>query len=571
MKRLLSITLALSLAISIFAGCGAKAPNSTPASTSESTGVSKVETNADREKVEIRFSQFGNSVDDEAGMKNDPIKKAIENEVNVALSYETGTDGYDDNIITQLAVGDAPDLFPTWGEADKIAKWISDGSVTDIGAIVAANPDRYPVLTKMFADETYKQYNKLYTGDENKVYAIYSLAAMDKPSFGGVPVYNTKILNEVNGGKVPTTVDEFVEFTNKAAKTGVTGWWPRNNKLTSWGEIDKTLAAPQGTTINSPQAEAWTGFVPTAPGADTWKLMTTSDESKAVVMQLRDMYKTKALDNGVGVKDDFTDAKSNFMIGKIASANYGFGYAGQFKDFYVSDWKAANPQTAKPEDLTMGVALKGSAGYGPTYSTFMWVGAHYFIPTSCKNPERVLDLVEFLASTKGQDLLHNCTDGTFNKAQGSDYWNNINKAYGYGEDQRCKYVWFSYLFSGTEYMTEIEKNGWYNAVTNPVDNSANWSSEEDNAMKKIAQDQIDTFVKDVAVKLPSYYNFIALPAEATELRTKLTEITNRYLPQMIGGQMDIEKEWPNYVAEYEKAGAKDLEKMLNDAVATAKG
>ena len=41
----------------------------------EATGP---EANAAREMVNIRFSQYANSVDDQEGMANDPIKKAIE-------------------------------------------------------------------------------------------------------------------------------------------------------------------------------------------------------------------------------------------------------------------------------------------------------------------------------------------------------------------------------------------------------------------------------------------------------------------------------------------------------------
>lgn len=572
-RKMTVFALAGAMIITVLGGCG-KSVDTTKDSSSttalSTTSETKQETNADRENISIRFSQFGNSVDDAAGMQNDPVKKAIESAVNVKLTYETGTDGYDDNNATQLAAGDAPDLFPTWGETDKIKKWISDGAVVDIGAIVAANPDRYPTLTKMFGDTTYKAYNKLYSGDENKAYAIYSLAAMPKPAFGGVPVYSTKILNEVNGGKVPATVDEFVAFTKAAAAKGYAGWWPRNDKLTNWMEIDKTIAAPQGTSIQPPKGDAWNGFVPTAENSDTWKLMTVSDKSKEIVKQLADMYKANALSKKVGVQDDFTDAKSNFCLNKIGAVNFGFGFAGQFKDLYVSDWKKANPQTAKPEDITMGTALQGSAGYGQVYSTFMWVGAHYFIPTSSKNPERVVDLIEFLASQKGQDLLFNAQGGQFNTAQGSDYWNNINKAYGYGDDGRCKYVWFSYLFSATEYMTEFSTKGWYESDTNPVDFSSNWATEEDNALTKTAQTVIDGFVDKCAIKLPSYYNMVTLNEEANTIRTKLTEITNRYLPQMIGGQMDIDKQWVNYQNEYKNAGADKLETMLNDAIAAAK-
>ena len=39
---------------------------------------------------------------------------------------------------------------------------------------------------------------------------------------------------------------------------------------------------------------------------------------------------------------------------------------------------------------------------------------------------------------------------------------------------------------------------------------------------------------------------------------------------MIGGQMDVESGWANYVAEYEAAGAAELETMINEAIAAAR-
>ena len=76
---------------------------------------------------------------------------------------------------------------------------------------------------------------------------------------------------------------------------------------------------------------------------------------------------------------------------------------------------------------------------------------------------------------------------------------------------------------------------------------------------------------DEAVEyLPAYYNLISLPAEAADIRTKLADITNQYLTQMLGGQMDVEEAWPNYDAEYEAAGAAKQEQMVNDAIAAAR-
>jgi hypothetical protein len=547
-------------------GLGAcSAPSSEPSS-SPSQAV--------REQATIRFAAYGNSIDDPTGMANDPIKKAIETATNLTINYDTGTEGFDDRMVTELATGSGPDLFSTWGESEKIQSWIADEAVVDMAAIVNADPTRYPILSKMFSSAGYKAYNKLYSGDENKAYAIYAIGALPTPAFGGVPVYNQALLDKYNDGKVPATIDEFINFTTKAGKDGVAGWWPRNDKLTTWGEIDKTIAQPQGTSISAPTDQAWTGFIRT--GDDTWKLMTTSDQSKAVVKQLAQMYSDNALSKGVGTKGDFDDAYASFGLSELASANFGFGYAPQFRDFWKSAWQQAHPDTAKVSDLTEGVALQGSAGYSQQYQTSGWMGAHWFIPSSAKHPDRVLDLIEFLASTKGQDLIFKGIEGQTYTA-GSDgkptyiegAWDKINKAYG-TSDGRGKYVWFEYLFSATSFMTELESKDWSDTVNNPVDYSALWSSDEDNELLKAAQSTIDTFADKVVVKLPDYYNLIVLGEDAQKLRTAMKEVSNRYLAGMIGGQMDVDATWPKYVKDFEAAGASKYETLFNEAVQTAK-
>ena len=90
---LIALVLALSLALSVMA-----------------------EGNAARQKVTIRFAQYGNSTDDVDGMENDPIKKAIEEAVNVELEYDTGTDGFVERMETELFTGGAAELFCSFGE-----------------------------------------------------------------------------------------------------------------------------------------------------------------------------------------------------------------------------------------------------------------------------------------------------------------------------------------------------------------------------------------------------------------------------------------------------------------------
>lgn len=546
--------------------------NGTTASSGTDSSVSsKVETNADREKINIRFAQFGNSVDDATAMANDPIKQQIESDVNVTLEYDTGTDGFDDRMSTELSTGGAADLFPTWGETDKISKWASQGLIVNISEIVNADPERYPTLYKIINSEEYKGYNKLYTGDENSAYAIYGIASFAEPSFAGVPVYNQSILNQVNSGSTPKTVEEFLAYCKAAGSAGYSGWWPRNDKLTNWAEIDKTLAAPQGTTILAPSGDAWTGFVLSGTlgtDSETWSLATTSDASKAVVKQLAELYQNGGLDRNIGTKGDFDDAYADFGAGKIGAVNFGFGYPQQFTDFYNSCWAAAN-QNAQSSDLTVGYALTEDGNYGKTYTTGTWVNSHYFIPTSCKNPDRVLDLVEYLASSKGQDLLFNTVDGKYNTAQDTSYWTPIDTGYG-TTDGRCKYVWFTYLFCGTEYRVDFTNNDWWKAVSNPQDFSENWATASDKALTQKAESVVSTYRSSVVTTLPSYYNYVTLPTDASDIRTKLADITNKYLSQMIGGQMDIDSSWSKYQDEYKAAGSEKLETMVNDAIKTAR-
>ena len=574
MKRMLSLALVLLLALSLFAGCGGNnTQNNTQTGNQTTEGDGGADAGeAEREHVTIRFAQFGNNLDDAEGYENDPIRQAIEDAVNITLEYDTGTEGFDDRMETELYTGAAADLFPTWGESEKIASYIENELVVNIGEIINADPDRYPTLYKIINSDEYKMYNELYTGDPDATYAIYSISAFADPSFSGVSVYNQAILDEVNGGAVPQTVDEFLAYCEAAGSAGYVGWWPRNDKLTTWDEIDYTLSVPQGTSIQEPTVGAnMKGVVLSGElGTDSeyWTVSATSEASQAVVRQLRELYLNGGLSSSIGISGDFDDAYADFGTSRIGAVNFGFGYPGQFRDFYKTAWAAANAD-ATIDDLTVGYSLTSDGSYGPIYQTGTWVNSHYFIPYSCENPERVLDLVEFIASNEGQDLLHNCVNGEYNFDQGSDYWSEIDGAYGYG-DGRCKYVWFSYMFSGTEYYVDFENQDWWTAVTYPTDFSNNWATEEDAALVDKAKETISTYVDDVIVDLPAYYNMITLPAEASEIISQLNSLTDEYLTQFIGGQLDVDSDWATYAAAYEDAGALELEQMINEAVATAR-
>ena len=588
LKKLLAFSLVLALIAGMLVGCGGTpssgVTNSTSASVeaTSSAGGKGENPNAGRENVTIRFSQYANNTDDQEYMANDPIKKAIEEAVNVTIEYDTGIEGYDDRLATELAVGAAPDLFPTWGVAPLLRKYAEEEAVYDIGKIINADPERYPILYKIINHPTYKMYNKMYTGDENATYAIYSFSARAYPNFNGVPAYNTAILEEVNDGVIPSTVSEFVAFTEKAADAGYSGWWPFNNKLTNWAEIDRTIANPLGTTLRTPATWdwIWTGFLPDDPakiGTDEehWTLMTVSDKSKEVVRLLAEMYANNGIHNGVGTLVDEDDGYAAFNNETLASYGYSYGYYTQFKKLYDS-WMSAHPDGSL-KDLTLGTALTDDDGnWMQICDVPVYLGSHYFIPTSCEYPERVLDLVEFIASNEGQKLIFCGIEGLTYTMDGDNIVfdieeiTNINKHYGYPYQDTCRYVWFTYLFCTSEMMLNLEDNDWWDAVTTPYDPTMDWATDDDKECFQYALDTVQEFVDDVYVVLPSYYGMATLDAEWADVQTKLYEITNRYLAQMVGGQLDIDAGWEQYRAEYEAAGGPGLEEAVNEAIASAR-
>ena len=588
LKKLLAFSLVLALVGGMFAGCSGKpsssATNSASASaeTVSSAGGEGKNSNAERENVTIRFSQYANNTDDQEYMASDPILKAIEEAVNVTIEYDTGIEGYDDRLATELAVGAAPDLFPTWGAASTLRKYVDEEAVYNLSEFINGDPERYPILYKIINHPTYKMYNKMYTGNENATYAIYSFSARAYPNFNGVPAYNTDILEEVNDGVVPSTVSEFVEFTEKAADAGYSGWWPFNNKLTNWAEIDRTIANPLGTSLRTPATWdwIWTGFMPDDPtkiGTDEehWSLMTVSDESKEVVRLLADMYANNGIHNGVGTLVDEDDGYAAFNNGTLASYGYSYGYYTQFKKLYDS-WMSANPDGSLA-DITLGTALKDDEGnWMQIYDVPVYLGSHYFIPTSCEYPERVLDLVEFLASNEGQKIIFCGIEGLTYTMDGDDIVfdieeiTNINKHYGYPYQDTCRYVWFTYLFCTSEMMLDLEDNDWWEAVTTPYDPTMDWATGEDKEVFQYALDTVQEFVDEIYVVIPSYYGMATLDAEWADVQTKLYEITNRYLAQMVGGQLDIDTGWEQYRAEYEAAGGPGLEEAVNEAIAIAR-
>ncbi len=323
--HVLALLLVAVMLVSALAGCGGSG-SSTPASGSGSTSAGEpadANPNAGRETVNIRFAQFGNSVDDVDGMENDPIKKAIEEAVNVTLEYDTGTDGFDERMQTELFTGGAADLFPTWGESEKISKWAEEDLVVNIAEIVNAEPDRYPTLYKIINSDEYKVTTSCTRATRKRRLCHLFRGRVCGPQLcrcARVQYCDSERSERRQSARHGGGIHRFHQGVRRGRLCRLVAPQRQADQLGS--RLTPRSAAPQGTSILPPTGDVWSGFVPSGEiGTDSehWTLATVSDEAKEVVKQLAEMYAAGGLDSGIGVKSDFDDAYSDFGAGKIAS------------------------------------------------------------------------------------------------------------------------------------------------------------------------------------------------------------------------------------------------------------
>ena len=102
----------------------------------------------------------------------------------VMRTYESHAATHE-NLAAEMAAGTAMDY--NWafvGTHMPVAawqKWLRDGLVVNIGEYVAAEPDRYPVLTELFKDPYWRLFNYKNNNGVDNNYAMWSAIVQKAP------------------------------------------------------------------------------------------------------------------------------------------------------------------------------------------------------------------------------------------------------------------------------------------------------------------------------------------------------------------------------------------------------
>ena len=583
--KLLCIVCVITLIASFASGCTTtgtkKNENEKGGETAKTTdGSAEVGLEKERPVVDIQylfpFSDWSSEVYE--NIKNDRIKKYIEDKLNIRLEYKSIRTELNTKIRLAFSTGEGPDLictFPWDNDSSEIfKKAVEEDLLVDMTTYVAKNPSKYKALNIAFNDPTWKMFNEVYLGDANKNLAIYGY---DKELWtGGGIVFNTKYMKALNLDTQPKTVDEFIEILRVIKKGDPDGngkpdtipfsWLLQKGTCPLMSETDLIFGSTHGVTTQ--------GYMQDNDG--NWYDPSVTDDMKNYIKTMAGWYKEGLFDIENMTKEYYSNA-DDLIAGKVAATTLSVPYPSQYKWLY-DKWKVKYPD-ATPDDLTMlEWPLQGPAGTQKNSVKDGSVGSYHYIPTYTKNPERVVELLGFMMSDEGQMLWGYGIEGThYTKDANGNIKQNIDEMrkdiylHWPTAGDRLEYQPFAYLSAGSvQTMIQIEKaGGWLKAFDNQVNTFEERQLLISGGLEPslayatpINKNWVDTVVK----VLPSYMSLVSWSAAETKLRNKCNDIKQKWFTEFYLGQKDIDKEWENFVKAYLDEGAEELVKVYNSKV-----
>lgn len=543
---LLSVMLMLALAV---LGCS----KGESAGTGDGAGATQTPAKQQEERKNVSLSMFqqGSSLDNIDGIKNDPIKKWVEQKFNINLDLVTG----DVNKIKLLiSSGQSPDIvsLPFWwaGAPQLFKDGAKEGMFVDIGELVSKNPGKYPVLAKLIKDKDFRYFNGLYTGDPNKTYGIWIGA--NAMSTTGDPVFNMRIMNELNL-QLPTTVDEFIQVLRqiKKGKPDVIPLGYLNYKGTNFPmELNQIFFNTHGTDAS--------GMALSEQGQ--WVDNTINPKNKEVWKQLQDLYKEGLFDKEAFSKEPYYHVTNDFAKQKTAVVTTAQPNANDniYKNVLYAEFVKANPGATYKDIQLLPHPLTGPGGKETVKASAFQINDVIFISKNAKDPERALAFIEWALSNEGQASKYYGIEGVHHTKDASgkrqlidpNEWKKVTDVWGLKGEHGLMY---GLTYTADNGMYDYEKYGFIEAHKNAQRNIVLERGEQ-TPESTYAKSVIETWRKEVFQETPYYYNAPTLSDEGKKIEAKLTDIRNQYFVKFFVGELDVNSNWDKFVQEYTNAG-----------------
>ena len=567
-RKLGAVLLAVTMLAGILGGCGDKSTTSpadtdtgntvTTSGTAEGAGDTDNAPSNNGEVVELTFFNADGNQEDPW---TDPVAQAITEKTGVKLktTYPIGGNDQSEAVALMIAEQKYPDLIFAKGSANNL---IEADALIDMSDLI----EEYgPNIKKLYGDE----FGKLrQSADDPAIYQLsaYAVGGEKYKDCGSAQIQWDVI--KANDYKIPETLDEFEtmikEYIASSPKT--------EDGLDRIGITLSTADWHWMITLGNPAGAIADG----APDNGQWIV----DENNQAMYKFRsekerEYFRWLCRMYNEGILDpEFATQTHEDYIAKIAS--------GRVVALFDKDWDYQDGEKVLKADGKLGATYCGlplTMDKDTKSPVLMYqgltTGTGIAITSSCADPVKAIQYIDFLCSDEGQVLTHwgvedvnyfidesghrfrtdeeieaSQNDKDYQKNTGVGFHNYPFPSYGDGITDP----------TGSTYTTTSKSSviGEYN-------------EEERAAVEKWGVELlVDVFPQADEFEVPPYPPLWALakPTEFDEIGNQLDEVAwSKLIECVIGSEADFDDTYDAMIAELEATGMSDAEAMLNEIIA----
>ena len=567
-RKIGAVLLAVTMLAGILGGCGDKSTTS-PADTDTGNTVTTSGTaegagdtdNAPSNNGEVVELTFFNADCNQEDPWTDPVAQAITEKTGVKLktTYPIGGNDQSEAVALMIAEQKYPDLIFAKGSANNL---IEADALIDMSDLI----EEYgPNIKKLYGDE----FGKLrQSADDPAIYQLsaYAVGGEKYKDCGSAQIQWDVI--KANDYKIPETLDEFEtmikEYIASSPKT--------EDGLDRIGITLSTADWHWMITLGNPAGAIADG----APDNGQWIV----DENNQAMYKFRsekerEYFRWLCRMYNEGILDpEFATQTHEDYIAKIAS--------GRVVALFDKDWDYQDGEKVLKADGKLGATYCGlplTMDKDTKSPVLMYqgltTGTGIAITSSCADPVKAIQYIDFLCSDEGQVLTHwgvedvnyfidesghrfrtdeeieaSQNDKDYQKNTGVGFHNYPFPSYGDGITDP----------TGSTYTTTSKSSviGEYN-------------EEERAAVEKWGVELlVDVFPQADEFEVPPYPPLWALakPTEFDEIGNQLDEVAwSKLIECVIGSEADFDDTYDAMIAELEATGMSDAEAMLNEIIA----
>lgn len=567
-RKIGAVLLAVTMLAGILGGCGDKSTTSpadtdtgntvTTSGTAEGAGDTDNAPSNNGEVVELTFFNADGNQEDPW---TDPVAQAITEKTGVKLktTYPIGGNDQSEAVALMIAEQKYPDLIFAKGSTNNL---IEADALIDMSDLI----EEYgPNIKKLYGDE----FGKLrQSADDPAIYQLsaYAVGGEKYKDCGSAQIQWDVI--KANDYKIPETLDEFEtmikEYIASSPKT--------EDGLDRIGITLSTADWHWMITLGNPAGAIADG----APDNGQWIV----DENNQAMYKFRsekerEYFRWLCRMYNEGILDpEFATQTHEDYIAKIAS--------GRVVALFDKDWDYQDGEKVLKADGKLGATYCGlplTMDKDTKSPVLMYqgltTGTGIAITSSCADPVKAIQYIDFLCSDEGQVLTHwgvedvnyfidesghrfrtdeeieaSQNDKDYQKNTGVGFHNYPFPSYGDGITDP----------TGSTYTTTSKSSviGEYN-------------EEERAAVEKWGVELlVDVFPQADEFEVPPYPPLWALakPTEFDEIGNQLDEVAwSKLIECVIGSEADFDDTYDAMIAELEATGMSDAEAMLNEIIA----